>query len=174
MTLAAARDLARKASLDLVEVAPTSLPPVVRILDYGKFKYEQAKKEQEAKKGQKVSLLRQVRFRPKIGVHDLEAKVRNVRKLLAEGDKVKVMVMFRGREITHPEIGWKLLQRLTEKLADAAAPEKQPLSEGKAISITLSPLAAAAKPKPPVKEPALEAPKPKEEVKVKETQNAKA
>ncbi len=173
MTLAAARELARRASLDLVEVAPTSVPPVVRILDYGKFKYEQAKKEQEAKKGTKLSGLRQVRFRPKVGEHDLEAKVRNVRKLLAEGDKVKVMVIFRGREISHPEIGWKLLQRLTEMLKDSAAPEKQMASDGKAISITLLPLATVPKPKPVENIDLAATPKEKPEVKVKETQNAK-
>jgi len=97
-----------------------------------------------------------------------------VRKLLAEGDKVKVMVMFRGREISHPEIGWKLLQRLAEMLKDAAMPEKQPISEGKAISITLVPPTAIVKPKPVTKEAATEPAKPNEEVKVKETQNAKA
>ncbi|MFC1909612.1 translation initiation factor IF-3, partial [Chloroflexota bacterium] len=111
MLLEQAREVARKQFLDLVEVAPTAEPPVCRLLDYGKFKYEQAKKEHEAKKGQKVSLLREVRLRPKIGNHDFEAKARTAKKLLTSGDKVKVTIMFRGREITHPELGRKLLHR---------------------------------------------------------------
>ncbi len=164
MPVVKARELARQHNLDLVEVAPTSVPPVCRILDYGKFKYEQAKKEQEARKGQKVSGLRQIRFRPKIGGHDLDSKIKNARKLLAEGDKVKISVMFRGREISHSELGWKLLQKVTEILKDAATAEKQPISEGRMISITLAPLSAS-KPRPK------EAQEAKEEV--KETQNAK-
>jgi translation initiation factor IF-3 len=107
MPLSQARETARKHNLDLVEVAPTAVPPVCRLLDYGKYKYEQAKKEQEARKNQKVSLLREVRLRPKIGDHDFEAKARIAKKLLANGDKVKVTIMFRGREITHPELGSK-------------------------------------------------------------------
>ena len=136
-----AQEMARKHSLDLVEVAPTATPPVCRLLDYGKYKYQQAKKEQEAKKSQKVSLLREVRMRPKIGDHDFEAKARTVRKLLDDGSKVKVTIMFRGREITHPELGWKLLQRMTESTVDMAAPEKQPVMEGRRMNIVLAPSA---------------------------------
>ena len=126
MPLAQARELARRQNLDLVEVAATAVPPVCRLLDYGKYKYEQAKKEREARKSQKVSLLREIRLRPKIGAHDFEAKARKARKLLGEGDKVKVVVLFRGREITHPELGWKLLQRMAESLQEAASPEGKP------------------------------------------------
>ncbi|MFQ6122653.1 MAG: translation initiation factor IF-3 [Dehalococcoidales bacterium] len=141
MPLSQAREIARKYNLDLVEVAPTAIPPVCRLLDYGKYKYEQAKKEQEARKNQKVSLLREVRLRPKIGDHDFEAKARTVRKLLADGAKVKVTVMFRGREITHPELGWKLLQRMSELLKEEASVERQPVMDGRQMNIILAPIA---------------------------------
>ena len=141
MPLSQAQEVARKHDLDLVEVAPTTVPPVCRLLDYGKYKYQQAKKEQEMRKNQKVSLLREIRLRPKIGDHDFEAKARTARKLLADGDKVKVTVLFRGREITHPELGVKLIKRMTETLSENASMERQPLMEGKRLNIILSPLA---------------------------------
>jgi translation initiation factor IF-3 len=130
MPLYQALDLARKKNYDLVEVAPTAVPPVCRIMDYGKFKYEQAKKEREMKKGQKNAVLREVRLRPKIGEHDFDAKARNVKKLLQDGDKVKVTIMFRGREITHADLGWRLLQKLMESLKGTVVIEKQPSMEG--------------------------------------------
>ena len=139
MTLSQAWETARKHNLDLVEVAPTAVPPVCRLLDYGKYKYEQAKKERELRKSQKVSLLREVRLRPKIDNHDFEAKIRSVRKLLDGGDKVKVTVRFRGREITHPEIAWRLLQRMSESLQGAASIVKQPVIEGRSMTVILSP-----------------------------------
>jgi translation initiation factor IF-3 len=142
MPTSQALETARKHNLDLVEVAPTAVPPVCRLLDYGKYKYEQAKKERELRKSQKVSLLREVRLRPKIDNHDFEAKVRLVKKLLDEGDKVKVAVRFRGREITHPEIGWRLLQRMTESLQGVAAIAKQPVIEERNINVILSPAVA--------------------------------
>lgn len=148
MPVAQARDLARKANLDLVEVAPTSVPPVCRLLDYGKFKYEQQKKEQQAKKAQKVTLLREIRLRPKIGVHDFDFKARTARKLLMDGAKVKITLMFRGREITHPDLGWKVLQRMAETLNDVSTLERQPVMEGRRMDIILAP--AGSKPKPKV------------------------
>ena len=141
MPLPQALDEARKHNLDLVEVAPTAAPPVCRLLDYGKYKYEQTKKERELRRGQKASLLREVRLRPKIGDHDFEAKARSVKKLLDEGDKVKVTMMFRGREITHPEIGLRLLQRMTESLQGTAAIDRQPSMENRRMSIVLAPMA---------------------------------
>ena len=105
MPLYQARDVAKNHNLDLVEVAPTATPPVCRLLDYGKYKYEQAKKEREARKGTKTVEVREVRLRPKIGTHDFDAKARLAKKLLDGGDKVKVTIQFRGREITHPELG---------------------------------------------------------------------
>jgi translation initiation factor IF-3 len=141
--------MARDAGLDLVEVAPNANPPVCRILDYGKFKYEQAKKEREAHKHQKQATLREVRFKPKIGAHDIDFKTRVARKLLAAGDKVKVSVMFRGREITHPEIGRALLLRVAEQLKDAAQVERQPSMEGRFMNMYLAPLPQKQPQKPP-------------------------
>ena len=141
MSLDQAREVAKSRNLDLVEVAPTAAPPVCRLLDYGKYKYEQSKKEREARRGQRISLLREVRLRPKIGDHDFEAKARSARKLLGGGDKVKITVLFRGREITHPEIGWKLLQRMAESLNETASVDGQPLMAGRRMHVILSPVA---------------------------------
>ncbi|MDD5127289.1 MAG: translation initiation factor IF-3 [Dehalococcoidales bacterium] len=152
MPLYQAREIAKSQGIDLVEVAPTSVPPVCRLMDYGRFKYQQTKKEREAKKGQKIAALREVRVRPKIGDHDFEAKARTARKLLTGGDKVKVTVLFRGRENTHPELGWKLLQRMAELLKDISAPEIQPIMEGRRMYIVLIPAAQKPKPKEEVKE----------------------
>jgi translation initiation factor IF-3 len=154
MTLAAARELAKKANLDIVEVAPTSVPPVCRLLDYGKFKYEQQKKEQQSKKAQKVTLLREIRLRPKIGIHDFDFKARTAKKLLDDGDKVKITLMFRGREITHPDLGWKILQKMAETLKEAGTLERQPLMEGRRMDIILAPLASKPKPKAEAKKEA--------------------
>ncbi len=140
MPLAQARDVARRQNLDLVEVAAATVPPVCRLLDYGKYKYEQAKKEREARRSQRVVLLREVRMRPRIDNHDFEAKVRTARKLLGEGDKVKVTVMFRGREIVHPELGLKLQQRMAESLEEVATIDKQPSMDGRRMIMILSPL----------------------------------
>jgi len=155
MPLSQALETARKYNLDLVEVAPTAEPVVCRLLDYGKYKYEQAKKERELRRGQKSSLLREVRLRPKIGSHDFEAKARSARKLLEGGDKVKITVMFRGREITHPELGWKLLQRMAESLQEVSTIDRQPSMEHRWMSLILSPASAqkAKAKKEEVKEP---------------------
>ena len=141
MTLEQAREVAKNQSLDLVEVAATAVPPVCRVLDYGKFRYEQAKKERETRRNQKVAELREVRLRPKIGEHDFEAKARVAKKLLDGGDKVRITIMFRGREITHPEIGWKLLQRMAETLKEDASVDGQPMMVGRRIQVLLTPLA---------------------------------
>jgi translation initiation factor IF-3 len=136
---AQALDTARKNNVDLVEVAPNAVPPVCRLLDYGKYKYEQTKKEREARKNQKVSMLREVRFRPSIGEHDLEAKLRSVIKFLDDGDKVKLTIVFRGREITHANIGSKLLKKVVDSLDDKAAVESQPVIDGKRMAMVLAP-----------------------------------
>jgi translation initiation factor IF-3 len=151
MPLFQAREVAKGQGLDLVEVAPTAVPPVCRLMDYGKFKYEQAKKEREARKSQKIALLREIRLRPKIGDHDFEAKARTARKLLGGGDKVKVTILFRGREITHPELGWKLLQRMAESLKEVAMADGRPAMEERRMHIVLSPTVTQ-KAKPKVKE----------------------
>lgn len=137
--LSQALETARKQNLDLIEVAPTAAPPVCRLLDYGKYKYEQTKRERELRKSQRASLLREVRLRPKIGDHDFEAKARSVMRLLDGGDKVKVIVRFRGREITHPELGLKLLQRMTESMKEVASVDRQPSLVNKWLSIILTP-----------------------------------
>jgi translation initiation factor IF-3 len=137
-----AMDLARDRDLDLVEVAPNSVPPVCRLLDYGKFRYLQSTKEKEMRKTQKTNSLREVRFRPKIGVHDIQAKERLVHRLLSAGNKVKVSVMFRGREIDHPELAVKLLKQVNDVLQDEAKLEQPPKLEGRFMSIILAPARA--------------------------------
>ena len=132
--------LAEEADLDLVEVAPTADPPVCRILDYGKYKYEQAKRERESRRGSKSVELREVRMRVKIDKHDIDFKARTARKLLAGGDKVKVSVMFRAREITHPEVGRDLLDRFYNEVRDAATIDREPSMEGRFMSMVLEPV----------------------------------
>jgi translation initiation factor IF-3 len=132
--------IARERGLDLVEVAPTAVPPVCRLLEYGKFKYEQTKKEREARKRQKVITLKEMRLRPKIDDHDLEVKTRMIEEFLRAGDKVKVTVIFRGREITHADIGRSILQKVAATLKEAALVERAPLMEGKNLSLILSPV----------------------------------
>jgi len=174
MTLAAARELAKKSNLDIVEVAPTSVPPVCRLLDYGKFKYEQQKKEQQAKKSQKVTLLREIRMRPKIGVHDFDFKAKIASKLLVDGAKVKVTLMFRGREITHPELGWKILQRMAETLKEVGTLERQPLMEGRRMDIIIAPISAKPKVKPETKPEAKKEPKTEAKKEIKAEAKAEA
>jgi translation initiation factor IF-3 len=130
--------IAQERGLDLVEVAPTAQPPVVRILDYGKFKYEQSKKENEGRKKQKSSGLREVKVRPNIGRHDRDFKIRTAAKLLREGDKVKITVQFRGREITHPEIGRERIKEMIAALeSDGVTVEKPVSMEGRFMNVIL-------------------------------------
>jgi translation initiation factor IF-3 len=143
---------ARERDLDLVEVAPGSVPPVCRILDYGKYKYEQAKKDKGATKHAHHGELREVRFKVKISPHDLEMKVRRGERFLREGDKVKVSVMFRGREIVHPEIGRSLLERVAELLSEVGVVDKPPTMEGRFFNMILAP--AKVKPPKPAKDEA--------------------
>ena len=131
--------LARERDLDLVEVAPNATPPVCRILDYGKYKYEQAKKEREAHKRHQHGELREVRFKVKISRHDLDMKIRRAERFLQEGDKVKVSVMFRGREITHPELGRQILETVRDQLQAIATVEKPPTMEGRFMNMILGP-----------------------------------
>jgi translation initiation factor IF-3 len=143
---------AKDMGLDLIEVAPTAMPPVCRIMDYGKFKYEQAKREKDAHRNSKQAELALIRVRPNIDEHDLGVKLRNARKFLEDGDKVRVYVVFRSREFTHPEFGQKLLRQFTETLTDVANVEKPAGMEGRQMTLVLAP-----KPKAPVK-PAKPAP----------------
>lgn len=131
--------IADEAGLDLVEIAPNADPPVVRVMDYGKFKYEQSKRDREARRGSKQVELREVRMRVKIGKHDRDFKSRTARKLLLGGDKVKVSVMFRAREITHPEVARELLDAFAADLDDVSDIERRPALEGRFMSMTLDP-----------------------------------
>ena len=154
LPIAEALTLARERELDLVEVAPNAAPPVCRLLDYGKYKYEQAKKERNASKHQHQGDLREVRFKVKIGEHDMDLKVRRAERFLREGDKVKVSVMFRGREILHPEIGRGLLERVQEKLKEVSVVDKPPTMEGRFVNMILTPAAARQKPPKEAQPPA--------------------
>lgn len=122
-----------------MEVAPSAKPPVCRLMDYGKFKFEQSKREKEARKKQKVISIKEVKLRPNIDEHDFLVKARNARKFLGAGDKVKVTIMFRGREITHPELGEKLSLRMVDELSDIYAVEKPPKVEGRNMVTILIP-----------------------------------
>lgn len=134
-----ALQIAYERGLDLVQVASNATPPVCRVLDYGKYKYEQTKKERKVKRGQRVGLLREVRLRPKIEEHDLQAKIKTTKKLLEEGNKVKLFLRFRGREAAYPELGWKVLRRVAEECKDLAAISSS-ANEERTISVVLSPL----------------------------------
>lgn len=139
MPLVQALQVAKERGLDLVEVAPTSVPPVCRLLNYGKYKYEQAKKERKVRKGQRVGLLKEIRLRPRIKEHDLEAKIRIVKKLLEQGDKVRVFLIFRGREVVHPERGWTILKKIVEDLKGVGVVEGSPAIEESNMSLTFLP-----------------------------------
>jgi translation initiation factor IF-3 len=149
MTSAAALALARERDLDLVEVQPMAVPPVCKILDWGRFKYEQSKKENEARKHQKVTQLREIRMKPRTGGHDVEVKVKKIHEFLAEGDKVKVSVAFRGRELAHPELGRVLLEQISQDLKGVGTIERPPLMEGKMMSMIVSRAPGAELPKKP-------------------------
>ncbi len=130
---------AREQGLDLVEVSPTSRPPVCRILDYGKLKYELAKKDKLAKKKQHAFQMKEMRYRPKIDEHDFSFKTRHVREFIESGSKVKTFVMFRGREMAHTEFGQKVLERVAQELADVAIIEFPPKQEGRNMIMVLAP-----------------------------------
>ena len=131
--------IARESGVDVVEVAPNTDPPVCRLMDYGKFRYEQAKKERDAKKTQKSSGMREVRMRTRIGDHDMQRKTGKIREFLSGGDKVKVSVQFRGREMTHPEIGNQILGKVARSLMESARVETPPIMERRMMSMVLVP-----------------------------------
>lgn len=131
--------LAEERGFDLVEVAPNAVPPVCRLLDYGKFRYEQSQKEREARRNQKQADLKQIRLMPKTAEHDITTKANQAKKFLLQGDKVKFNVRFRGREMAHPDIGRKMLEDIAEQLRDIAVVEQKPLLEGRVLSLLLAP-----------------------------------
>lgn len=131
--------LAQEADLDLVNVAPKAKPPVCRIMDYGKYRYEQSKREKEARKNQKTIQIKEIRFSPSIEEHDVNTKLRNVKKFLSNGDKVKLTIRFRGREITHQDIGRRILNRMAEEVKEIGDVERYPKMEGRHMIMILSP-----------------------------------
>src|SRR5579863_2449174 len=133
-----ALDIARERNLDMVEISPNAIPPVCKLMDYGKFKYEQAKKENEARKNQKTVTLKEIRMRPRTDDHDVEVKTRKIQEFLAEGDKVRVSVQFRGPDMRHPDIGRKLLDGIAEELKGMATIERSPVMEGRMMSMIVS------------------------------------
>jgi translation initiation factor IF-3 len=138
MTSGQALSMARERGLDLVEVSPMATPPVCKLMDYGRFKYEQSKKENEARKHQKVSELKEIRLSPRTDDHDLSVKVRKIEEFLGEGDKVKVGVRFRGRELAHPELGRQLLDKIVAALKSIAVVERPAIMEGKIMSLIVT------------------------------------
>lgn len=161
MSAAAALKIAEENELDLVKIAPGSNPPVCKIMDYGKFRFEQTKKEKEAKKNQRVIDIKEIRMSPGIDTNDFNTKLRNGQKFLSDGDRVKVSVRFRGREMAHTEIGEVLLRDYADKCAEIAVLDKAPKLEGRNMSIFLSPKPVTppkkpAKPKAPQPAPAAE------------------
>jgi translation initiation factor IF-3 len=139
MRIADALKFAQERELDLVEIAPEASPPVCRVLDYSKYKYEQAQKQKQARKHQQQITIREIKFRPKIAEHDYDTKKHHVERFLRQKDKVKVTIMFRGREVTHPERGTAILDRLAEELAELGVVEQRPLQEGKNMTMMMAP-----------------------------------
>lgn len=134
-----AQKIAKEKNLDLVKIAPKANPPVCKIIDYGKFRYEQAKKDKEAKKKQTIMSIKEVRLSPNIEQHDINTKQKNARKFLSKGDKLKVSVRFRGREMAHTSIGREILMKFAEGLADIADVEKNPKMEGRFMTMFMAP-----------------------------------
>ncbi len=139
MTPTAALALAQEKGLDLVEVSPTAVPPVCRILDYGKYLYQQNKKQHDAKKKQKQIQVKEVKFRPKTEEHDYQFKKKHIVRFLGDGDKVKATIMFRGREMAHPDYGRRILERLKQELLEAALVESDARMEGRFLFMILAP-----------------------------------
>lgn len=139
LPLKKALELALKEELDLVEVAPNADPPVCKIMDYGKFKYQQNKRTQEAKKKQTVIQVKEIKIRPKTDEHDLQVKIRHIKRFLGEKDKAKVTILFRGREIAYADQGTKVLERIKEELKDDAVVEQPPKMEGRNMIMILAP-----------------------------------
>jgi len=135
-----AMQLAEQAELDLVEISPNANPPVCKIMDFGKFKYEQQKRESEARKKQKIIEVKEVKFRPNTDTHDYEVKMRNVFKFLEKGDKVKVTLRFRGREMAHQNLGRELLERVAEDIKEVGKVENMPKMEGRQMIMMIGPV----------------------------------
>jgi len=148
--------IARQKALDLVEVAPMAQPPVCRIMDFGKYQYQEQKRTREARKHQKIIEVKEIKFRPKVDEHDYQFKKKHIERFLAEGDKVKATIFFRGREIAHPEIGRRILERLIQELGEVAIAESMPRMEGNTMSTILTHRPGSGRPAAP--KPAPQAP----------------
>jgi translation initiation factor IF-3 len=135
--------IARSKGLDLVEISPTAVPPVCRIMDYGQYQYEQQKRARQAKRHQKVIEVKEIKFRPRVDEHDYQFKKKHIERFLAEGDKVKATIFFRGRENAHPEIGHRILERLINELGEIGIAETQPQKEGNQLHTILAPRAGS-------------------------------
>jgi translation initiation factor IF-3 len=146
MTVEQALLIADADGLDLVEVSPKAFPPVCRIMDYGKFKYELAKKDRSARRHRSTVQIKEVKFRPKTDAHDMDFKLRHIRRFLGEGNKARLVVTFRGREMAHPDLGHALLQRLAQEVHDLAAIEQAPMMEGKRLMLVLAPRVGVVRP----------------------------
>jgi translation initiation factor IF-3 len=140
--------IARQKGLDLVEIAATATPPVCRIMDFGRYQYQEQKRARQAKKHQKIIEVKEIKFRPKVDEHDYQFKKKHIERFLAEGDKVKATIFFRGREMAHPEIGRRILERLIEDLAEVAIAESAPRQEGNQMHTILAQRAGAKAPRP--------------------------
>jgi translation initiation factor IF-3 len=138
--------IARQKGLDLVEIAATANPPVCRIMDFGRYQYQEQKRARSAKKHQKIIEVKEIKFRPKVDEHDYQFKKKHIERFLADGDKVKATIFFRGREMAHPEIGRRILERLIDDLADVAVPENMPRQEGNQMHTILSQKVGGKKP----------------------------
>ena len=144
-----ALQLAQDSGLDLVEVAPNAQPPVAKIMNYGKYRYEEQQKEKEAKKKQKAVTFKEIRISPKIDDHDFETKARAGERFLSEGDKLKVTVRFRGRELAHPELGRQLLIKMGDRLREFGALERAPILDGRQMIVIINPIHRPAAARPP-------------------------
>jgi translation initiation factor IF-3 len=150
LSLEAAQRIASEKGLDLVEVAPQASPPVCRLLDYGRYKFETIKREKDQRRRQNVIKLKEMKLRPKVADHDFQTKFRGMRQFLEQGEKVKVTIMFRGREMVHQDIGRRLLGRVADAAKDVAVVERQPIMEGRNLFMILAPLhKPAPSPAPP-------------------------
>jgi translation initiation factor IF-3 len=149
MAPAQAVAIARQRGLDLVEVSPTAVPPVCRITDYGKYQYTEQKRARQARKHQKTILVKEIKFRPKVDEHDYDFKKKHIERFIEDGDKVKAVIFFRGREIAHPEIGRRILERLIQEVSEIAVAENMPRMEGNSMHVILGPRPGAGAPKKP-------------------------
>jgi translation initiation factor IF-3 len=138
--------MAEEQGLDLVEVSPRAVPPVCRIMDFGRFKYQESKKEQASRKHQSVVVIKEIKFRPKTDTHDLNFKLNHIRRFLGEGNKVRLMIVFRGREIVHPETGHAMLDLVSKEVAEISVIEQKPSMEGRRMVMVLGPRAGVVRP----------------------------